>query len=489
MESKMRSWDSEQVVKKEMVDRKLFNEKISCFIDVMSSIPVPSNKFTTSELTCDNYYRDLKRKRDMESSTPLNSKRREIQLIDDQEESPIGQVACDGMSMSTDESSGHNVSMNPTGVSDELTKTHLTPQRPETSSREEQGLYSTAFNLTKAAENCGVVKRSTSLPDVCGGLECNQYSKRILTPERALRRAISMENISLSPWNLVSPSIQQSAASVSQMEASVFVKHDNTVNTGAQQDSACDSQPPADPQSAACDFQPVKANVHLQDPQGAACDFQPEKAGLLHDPQDAACDFQPEKAGLLHDPQGSACDFQPEKAGRICAILKRKKESLRKVDVSGLTLGSNASVEILNSTPVGFNSPKRRLIWSPETPRGKSSKYTIGETSNGRCAFPCDGQDVVTTTLELEALKLCDDMEEKGKEFMMKKESGKNKGKGNSPTLKTGAKTPRGRGRRCKSVKMDPRQKLIPQMIGRKAEKVKNSSPGPETQKEGRDMA
>ena len=70
----------------------------------------------------------------------------------------------------------------------------------------------------------------------------------------------------------------------------------------------------------------------------------------------------------------------------------------------------------------------------------------------------------------------------------MKKESGK-KGKRNSPTMKTGSKTPRGRGRRCKSAKIDPRQKLIPQMIGRKAENVKDSSPGSETQKEGSDRA
>jgi len=94
--------------------------------------------------------------------------------------------------------------MDPTGVSDELVMTHLTPPATETSSLESRRLYTTARDLTRAAEHCGVVVRSSSLPNVHNGLEQNEYCKRILTPVRNLRRNRSENNIaiSLSPWEV-----------------------------------------------------------------------------------------------------------------------------------------------------------------------------------------------------------------------------------------------------------------------------------------------
>ena len=172
---------------------------------------------------------------------------------------------------------------------------------------------------------------------------------------------------------------------------------------------------------------------------------------------------------------------------RQLGTFPKKKKSGR-CNASGLILGMNASEEVLNTTPVGIYSPKRRLVWTPETPRGKSKKYSIGETVspclkernngiiliNGRYAIPCDERSVVSTTMGLGALNLCDNVEENS----MKK----GKEKRSSPTMKTGARTPRGRGRRNKSIKIDPKQKLLPQMIQRRAGDVKDSIPGSETQ-------
>ena len=47
-----------------------------------------------------------------------------------------------------------------------------------------------------------------------------------------------------------------------------------------------------------------------------------------------------------------------------------------------LRIGKNANIELLNTTPIGINSPKRRLNWSPETPQGRARKYSIGETAS-----------------------------------------------------------------------------------------------------------
>ena len=46
--------------------------------------------------------------------------------------------------------------LNPTGISDDLTTAHLTPPTTETSSMENRRLYTTARDLTRAAERFGV---------------------------------------------------------------------------------------------------------------------------------------------------------------------------------------------------------------------------------------------------------------------------------------------------------------------------------------------
>ena len=232
----------------------------------MSNISDPPTQATTSEIMCNNFYRYSKRKRAMESSTPMNSKRRETILLEDQDESPIGQAIENEASVSGNSSTAGQASMHPTGVSDEFTKTHLTPPQTEMSSAEGRGLYYTTFDLTKAAEGRGLIQRSASLPDVCTGLENNQYRKRIMTPEKPCRRTLSLDNISLSPWDLKASREQQDTTSDPE-PGEDNLPYQREEETGLKED----------PQSTACDFQPdVGTAQSNEDQQSAACDFQSE---------------------------------------------------------------------------------------------------------------------------------------------------------------------------------------------------------------------
>ena len=117
------------MLKRDLNDKKSFEEKITNFIYVMSNVNKMSNvskKRTTPELMC-NIYRYSKRKRSMESSTPVFNKRRERPMIEDQDESPIGQMTQNDQNVTHEDSSECVTNLNPTGVSDEMTRTHLTP--------------------------------------------------------------------------------------------------------------------------------------------------------------------------------------------------------------------------------------------------------------------------------------------------------------------------------------------------------------------------
>ena len=183
-------------------------------------------------------------------------------------------------------------------------------------------------------------------------------------------------------------------------------------------------------------------------------------------PQSAARNFQPV---FDNGPQSAACDFQPEKAE------KDPRKKLQDQTPRWL-LGKNVKESILSTTPIGIGSPKRKLVWSPETPRGKSEKFSIGETASkglledvpgvmlvhGRFAIPSINPIMEVATLGIEALNLSDDKTQKQEKRGEKKKS--------SPTLKVGTKTPRGRGRRKFQKKVDPKQKLLPDMIREKGE-------------------
>ena len=153
----------------------------------------------------------------------------------------------------------------------------------------------------------------------------------------------------------------------------------------------------SDLQGAACNFQACELDSQRKDLQGAACNFQEcEENSQNSDPQGAACDSQTLKTGSHStDLQGAACNFQPQfgDAGidqkttdgldtcigdatgvNVGAIPKRKAQ---KAPV--FPLGKKVGEDILNTTPVRLNSPKQRLIWSPETPTGRSRKYSIND--------------------------------------------------------------------------------------------------------------
>ena len=72
---------------------------------------------------------NLKRKREMDTSTPVHNKRRDQPMIEEQEESPICQAVHKTVEPSDDSASSDSIdpekSMKPTGVSNELWATHL----------------------------------------------------------------------------------------------------------------------------------------------------------------------------------------------------------------------------------------------------------------------------------------------------------------------------------------------------------------------------
>ena len=113
-------------------------------------------------------------------------------------------------------------------------------------------------------------------------------------------------------------------------------------------------------------------------------------------------------------------DFDPQHHQNVTgndtgAIPKKRTQK-----ISRITLGMNAGKDILNETPIGINSPKRKLIWSPETPDGRSRKYSIGDNEHLKmnkdilgviplidgCAIPSWNGDINETTNDLGALIL-----------------------------------------------------------------------------------
>ena len=116
----------------------------------------------------------------MDTSTPVN-RRRETKLIEDQEDSPVDRMDQDSSLSPVERTDGHDgcgILMR-TGVSDDLVTIHLTPLIVESSSMENRRLFITARDLTVAARDNGVIRRSRSMPDVLNGMEENQYLNAI----------------------------------------------------------------------------------------------------------------------------------------------------------------------------------------------------------------------------------------------------------------------------------------------------------------------
>ena len=134
----------------------------------------------------------------------------------------------------------------------------------------------------------------------------------------------------------------------------------------------------------------------------------------------------------------------------------------------------------MNETPIGVNSPKRHLAWSPETPGGRSRKYSIGDTAsprlrqnvsgviplNGRFAIPSIDNDMADTIHGLDDLDI--DGGEVKDVLMTEEKESKVIEKGLLKLKWKNTVSPRlVRGRKKRSVKrpLVPGQKLITDMV------------------------
>ena len=452
-----------------------------------------------SELTCGKIYRYFKRKRDMETSTPLN-KRRDTVLIEEQEESPIGAIDQASRESQMEEQSAEDIArnLNPTGISDDLTTAHLTPPPTETSSFENRRLYTTTRNLTRAAESFGVIRRSSSLPNLA--IELNQYKKRIITPRKNLARAASLDDIDLSPWEL------SETSGLAETKDSKNTEGDMNDRQGAARDlHAKSTEDPEhssmreamqkNPPGAGRDFQALVVGVKSDDPQGAACDLQisekdqgekdsiSQNLNSYQNSKGAACD--------LHSPTNRGEEMTKYDCGTVCSQKKVTGAIPKKIicPKPRLDLGLNATIEMLNETPVGISSPKRRLMWSPQTPGGRSRKYSIEDiashklrqnvpgviSTNGRYAVPSAHGTITETINGIDGLRICGLKEDvKNEEVVLG--AGEDKKKATTSNNKMTPRSHKG-GRKRKSVRrslLTPGQKLITDMIVGGAEMKEN---------------
>ena len=205
LESKQTDWEADKKYNADVRERHIFNERLENFIAVMSSVSkhcdrknnnlcdIPSNE---TEFDCYrlNSLAPQKRKRDMESSTPVNW-RKQKKFMEDSE-SPIDQHKEAQQDTSSCSEEKVNMSLNPTGISDELQSRHLTPTKSETSSVVNGQLFTTAQNWTAAAVGCGFIKRSSSMPNLIVDIDDNYFSKKSHEmPKAIVRRTYSASEL------------------------------------------------------------------------------------------------------------------------------------------------------------------------------------------------------------------------------------------------------------------------------------------------------
>ena len=218
--------DKEKYFQAEMRERKNFKTKMEEFIGVMSSLAESfetggakkKNKLShVRSLICDSdstfRYRRTFKKRKMECSTPINTRRDQLPSTG-MEESPIDNANEDVV----DEKSSENDSLgkagvNETGVSQETCMLQITPPKSESSSLTNRQLFTTALNWSDAAEKKGIkMRRTHSEPRQALRLIENsmyrEYPMRevdiMKSPEvrRANSMAAFLETNDLSPWSL-----------------------------------------------------------------------------------------------------------------------------------------------------------------------------------------------------------------------------------------------------------------------------------------------
>ena len=166
------------------------------------------------------------------------------------------------------------------------------------------------------------------------------------------------------------------------------------------------------------------------------------------------------------------------------------KQRLRNQKKLELVLGLDASCEVLSGTPIGVNSPKRKLAWTPETPNGRSRKYSIGDnaspklrqnvsgviTLNGRFAIPSMDSEITDTIDGLDELKI--NVSETDGVIMTEDKDSKvaRSGVGNLKSKVVPNSIKGKKKRKAKRSLITPGQKLITDMLNEKLENSNNES-------------
>ena len=176
-------------------------------------------------------------------------------------------------------------------------------------------------------------------------------------------------------------------------------------------------------------------------------------------------------------PQGAACDLQStndiaQTEGVNQDVIYKNTGTIpkrRNIGLGKVVIGAGATRKQLLETPVGRNSPKSHLAWSPETPLGRPRKYSIGEAGSpvlrketagviqldGRIAFPSLEGDMGDMIRGIEDLRMPDESDSR-------LELG-----GESPILKLKEVTTvkSSKKKRAKKLKLLPGQKLLTDMM------------------------
>ena len=179
--------EREDVTKLEIETRTINKMKMKSFIDVMSKLHSNSgmsnvvniSRIKRPESHCHFGCSAPKRLKTMETSTPnhFDSQAYRLETVDSDDNSPIMKATdvvenqCECEEVELIDYSTKNCRTN---LSDKLDKTKLTPVKPISNSAEERFFMGGTADLTNAAVAAGLIRRSSSLPDICQ-LEDNSF--------------------------------------------------------------------------------------------------------------------------------------------------------------------------------------------------------------------------------------------------------------------------------------------------------------------------
>ena len=323
-----------------------------------------------------------------------------------------------------------------------------------------------------------MIRRSHSLPELSN--EQNQYQVRMSTPQRVLVRTRSLENLNVSPWDMDGSEdndgrpLRVINSRADRSEA--MTEYRSNANTAANSGPNTDSEGPV--RVVQQSFNSAAANS------GPNTDFERPVRDFKQSFNSAAANSGPNTtpaansgSNTVHrSTMGTVCDAQDRTDSNHLDTGAIPKTRNRRI--LPLVLGLNATSDQMNETPVGIFSPKRRLFLSPETPKGRSRKYSIGDALgasrsgevsgvielDGRYAFP----SMEETVEGLESLNLTSNLLDEDKPNRQEEVPKQVGDEGLEPLrvrANIGRRNRRGRG--AKKPSLTPGQKLITNMFRR----------------------